>query len=143
MTIENIRLERINEPGHEFINALGNGLSAHAEQSLGRPGFHGAGIRASNSSGELIGGIQAWINWNWMQIYLVWIAENQRGRGLGSRMLIEIEAIGIERGCEYAHLDTFSFQAPTFYQRHGYEEFGVLEDYPPGQRRHYLRKKLV
>jgi hypothetical protein len=40
-------------------------------------------------------------------------------------------------------LDSFSFQAPGFYRRLGYAEFGVVEDYPPGHTRHFLKKRLA
>jgi len=42
----------------------------------------------------------------------------------------------------HAHLDTFSFQAPDFYQQRGYQVFGQLDDFPPGHRRYYLTKEL-
>ena len=46
------------------------------------------------------------------------------------------------RGCRYAHLDTFSYQARPFYDRLGYRLFGELENYPPGHSRFFLRKQL-
>jgi hypothetical protein len=39
-------------------------------------------------------------------------------------------------------LDTFSFQAPGFYQKLGYRVFGELVDFPPGHTRQYLTKRL-
>jgi iron complex outermembrane receptor protein len=51
-------------------------------------------------------------------------------------------AIGRKRGCHSAYLDTFSFQAKPFYERCGYEVFGVLEDFPKGHQRFFMRKSL-
>jgi ribosomal protein S18 acetylase RimI-like enzyme len=39
-------------------------------------------------------------------------------------------------------LDTYSFQAPGFYRKLGYEEVGRIPDYPPGQARIFLAKRL-
>lgn len=136
-------IQRLTKPDHTFINMLGDNLSEHAKQQLGTAGFRGVGVRAIDEDGKVFGGIHAWVNWNWLQIYLVWLDESARGKGLGTAMLKEIESMGRERGCEYAHLDTFSFQAPGFYERQGYLEFGRLNDYPPGNSRHYYRKKLA
>jgi hypothetical protein len=41
-----------------------------------------------------------------------------------------------------AYLDTFTFQAPKFYQRLGYREFGRLDDFPPGHARIWFWKPL-
>ncbi|MDP3936617.1 MAG: hypothetical protein Q8R92_00595 [Deltaproteobacteria bacterium] len=46
------------------------------------------------------------------------------------------------RRCAHAHLDTFSYQARPFYERHGYTLFATLDDYPPGHKRYFLRKAL-
>ncbi len=48
----------------------------------------------------------------------------------------------LARGCHGAYLDTFSFQAPDFYQKLGYEIYGKLDDFPKGHCRYFLRKKL-
>ncbi|GAQ00024.1 hypothetical protein NIES2104_65890 [Leptolyngbya sp. NIES-2104] len=39
-------------------------------------------------------------------------------------------------------MDTFSFQAPEFYQKLGYTVFGELPDFPIGHRRLFLKKVL-
>lgn len=67
---------------------------------------------------------------------------SRRSDGLGSRLLRAIELAGAERGCRHAHLDTFSYQARPFYERHGCQLFAELDDYPPGHKRYFLRKDL-
>ena len=52
------------------------------------------------------------------------------------------EEIARARGCIGIRLDTMSFQAPAFYRRLGYSEFGRIEDYPPGHTRLWFMKRL-
>ncbi len=65
-----------------------------------------------------------------------------RGLGYGSKLLETAENIARERGCTFAYLDNFSFQAQAFYEKHGYEVWGSLEDFPLGASRIYLKKSL-
>ena len=58
-------------------------------------------------------------------------------------MLDAAEAEATRRGCRGVFLESYSFQAPGFYQQLGYEEFAVLEDFPRAYRRHFLRKTLT
>jgi hypothetical protein len=46
------------------------------------------------------------------------------------------------RGAKHAYLDTFSFQAPDFYEQHGYQVFGTLDDFPAGHQRYFMTKEL-
>jgi ribosomal protein S18 acetylase RimI-like enzyme len=55
-------------------------------------------------------------------------------------MLLQAEQEAIARGCRGAWLDTYSFQARGFYERLGYAVFGILNDYPPGQKRIFCTK---
>jgi ribosomal protein S18 acetylase RimI-like enzyme len=80
--------------------------------------------------------------WDWLSIDLMWIKDDLRGRGYGSRLLTLIEDAARQRGAKHAHLDTFSFQAPGFYKKHGYQVFGELPDFPSGHTRYYLVKQL-
>ena len=70
------------------------------------------------------------------------MTEALRGRGHGRALLAVAERWALERGCRDAFLDTFSFQAPEFYRKLGWEVFGTLEDHPPGHTHYFLRKRL-
>jgi GNAT superfamily N-acetyltransferase len=129
-------------PSPDDIKRLGDGLTEHALPTTGAAGFLPLAVFARDGDARLVGGISAMVNWNWLQIALVWISPELRRSGLGSRLLSRIESAARERGCTYAHLDTFSYQARPFYERHGYELFATLDDYPSGHQRFFLRKTL-
>ena len=78
----------------------------------------------------------------WQNTYL-FVSEQLRGKRIGSKMLEAAEAEARKRGCKYAFVDTFSFQAPTFYKKHGYREIFTLEEYPYTGKRHYYTKNLL
>ena len=99
-------------------------------------------VLAHGGEGRLIGGIDGFTRWGWFSIVTLFVAEDFRRHGVGGRLLREAEQEAVRRGCHAAVVDSFSFQAPGFYLRCGYEEFGRLEDFPPGQTRHYLKKSL-
>ena len=54
--------------------------------------------------------------------------------------MAEVEAV--RRGCRAATLVTVNFQAPDFYARHGWEEFGRIAS-APGVERIFMRKTLA
>ncbi len=80
--------------------------------------------------------------WDWLYIDLLWVKDELRGRGYGRRLLTLAENEARQRGAKNAYLDTFSFQAPEFYEQLGYEVFGELQDYPAGHQRYFFTKKL-
>lgn len=70
------------------------------------------------------------------------LPEALRGSGIGSQVLQMAEAEGRRRGCRAAVLYTISFQAPEFYKKHGWREFGAIPCDPPGTSRVFLTKDL-
>jgi GNAT superfamily N-acetyltransferase len=129
-------------PSASDIEALAGGLTQHSLPITQTRGFLPLAVFARDEAGGLAGGISAFVNWNWVHVALVWVAPERRHQGLGSRLLRTVEEEAITRGCGRAHLDTFSYQARPFYERHGYRLFATLEDYPPGHQRFFLRKDL-
>ena len=130
------------EPTMTDVQVLRDGLTEHAVPTTRLPGFDPIAVFARVEDGKIVGGTFALLNWNWLDIALLWVAPALRGTGLGHRLLTTIEEVAAARGCTRAHLDTFSYQARPFYERHGYELFGTLDDYPPGHRRFFLKKAL-
>lgn len=91
----------------------------------------------------IVGGLLGGTIWHWLYIEILWVSDVLRGRGYGSRLLAEAERMAIERGCIAAQLDTMSWQALTFYERHGYTVYGVLDNFPPGHCKYFLQKPLT
>lgn len=96
-----------------------------------------------NNEGKIIAGINSKMYcWNCLYIDSLWVHANFRKKGLGVKLLNEIEKIAKKRGCKLIHLETFDFQAKDFYIKEGYEIFGVLNDCPDNHRRYYMKKNL-
>jgi ribosomal protein S18 acetylase RimI-like enzyme len=72
-----------------------------------------------------------------------WVDESQRRRGLGTRLFLAAEREARRRGCTQIVLMTFSFQAPAFYERHGFEVIATIADHPRGHRNLLMRKRLA
>ena len=141
--MSSLTLTRETDPSPADIEVLGAGLSAHATPILGSSGFEPVAVFARDVDGDIHGGVYGRINWEWLHVSLLWVNDERRGTGLGSELMTEIETLAIDRGCDKAHLDTFSYQAKPFYERLGYEVFAELLDYPHGHSRIFLRKTLT
>ncbi|MGI9270811.1 MAG: GNAT family N-acetyltransferase [Woeseiaceae bacterium] len=129
-------------PTQSDLDRLVAGLKEHSDEFTATSGFEPIAVFARDS-GELVAGASGYINWNWLNVSLLWVSTTQRGTGLGAQLLSRIEDEAVRRGCTDAHLSTFSFQAQAFYEAHEYECFAELPDYPTGHRKVFLRKRLT
>ena len=89
-----------------------------------------------------LGGLTARITQRWLFLHLLGVTREAQGTGVGSRLMRAVEDEARARDCLGVWLDTYSFQAPGFYARLGYEEVGRIPDYPPGHARVFLAKRL-
>jgi GNAT superfamily N-acetyltransferase len=93
--------------------------------------------------GKVVGGIDGLAFGGWVCIKIMWVAPALRSEGHGGRLLGRLEEEAVRLGCRNAHVDTYSFEARPFYEKHGYEMFATLDEFPPGHQKHFLRKRLV
>lgn len=88
------------------------------------------------------GGILAEVCWNWLEIHTFMVDEDIRKSGFGTKLLVEIEKIAVEKECDFIKVDTLSFQALGFYEKNGYEVFGSLDNVGRDYKHYYLKKDL-
>ncbi|HYJ81082.1 MAG TPA: GNAT family N-acetyltransferase [Longimicrobiaceae bacterium] len=131
-----------NDASEEDVRFVYDRLVAHNRARAPDPEWSYVRLFLRDGEGSIRGGLLGEIYFGWLYVSIVWVDEAHRGGGWGKRLLARAEAEAVARGCHDAWLDTFSFQAPEYYQPLGYEVFGALEDYPPGATRYFLRKRL-
>ncbi len=100
------------------------------------------GIFYEDEKGKKLAGLTGETFGNWLCIRYLFVEEHLRKEGLGSELLLTAEEEARHRGCKYAFVDTFSFQAPEFYKKHGYREVFALTEYPYTGKRYYYTKAL-
>ncbi|SDW37501.1 GNAT family N-acetyltransferase [Paenibacillus sp. PDC88] len=99
-------------------------------------------LHMKDAEGNIIGGLLSVLCWNWLEVDILWIDQNHRENGHGSSLLSEIERIAWEKKCSFIKLNTFSFQAPDFYKKHGYKIIATINDAPRGHKHYYFLKEL-
>jgi ribosomal protein S18 acetylase RimI-like enzyme len=96
-----------------------------------------------DEAGRVVGGVQGMLWGRMMHIEVLWVDENHRGAGHGSKLMTAIENYGREHGYPLVYLETASFQALPFYEGLGYQVFGELPEITTGHTMFFLKKELV
>ncbi len=78
-------------------------------------------------NGELIAGIVAGSSFGTLEIEFLFVEETYRGKGYGRMLLRHVEKRAKADGLKHVFLNTYSFQAPGFYEKEGYQQLFKLE----------------
>lgn len=130
------------KPEDSAWGIIGHGVSRFNKEQAGDNHFKRLCYLLKDPDGEIVGGVIAEVYWDWLYIDLLWIQEELRRQGFGKSLMYRMEEEARQMGAKNAYLDTFSFQAPGFYENLGYRSFGELLDFPPGQQRFFMKKEL-
>jgi ribosomal protein S18 acetylase RimI-like enzyme len=138
-----VELEFTLRPDPGDMAALSNGLDAfNATVPLAADRAKVSLAVFLRQAGQVVGGAYGDTHYGWLYLGSLWVEKSLRGTGWGRQLLGRFEAEGAALGARSVWVDTYGFQAPGFYERLGYREFGRLDDFPPGSARHFLWKAL-
>ncbi|MBY0339125.1 MAG: GNAT family N-acetyltransferase [Acetobacteraceae bacterium] len=137
-----LRISDDDYPELEAVAAIQRGLHAFNQEMGGPYDREPVTVLVRDGDEAVKGGLLGLTYWNWLFIDWLWLARDARGLGLGTQLLERAEGIARGRGCTDAYTDTFSFQAPQFWERNGWAEAGRLDGMPPGHSRIWYRKRL-
>ena len=139
---EEYQIISVDDPQEIPWGIIGGGISNFNDQQAGDDQGKNLCFVLQEPDEEIVGGVIGATHWEWFYINLMWLKEEFGGRGYGQRLLTLAEAEARQQGAKYAYLETFSFQAPGFYKKYGYEVYGELNDFPQGHKRFFLKKHL-
>ncbi len=124
-------------------DAIERGLESYNERFIGADHYKPIYIVMRDDRGDVVGGMIGGTYWNWLYVRILWVRDDCRKQGAGTRLMQLAEEEARARGCKNVHLDTFDFQALGFYNRLGYTVWGRLEEFTPGYTRFFLKKQLA
>lgn len=141
-----MKVELSVSPSEEELKAISDGIAAFNEQFLPNDSAFDSGFRfvliVRNDSGDIVGGLQASVVWSYCILELLWLSEETRGSGVGSKLMHQLEDFAQEKGLCQIRTETLDFQAKPFYEKLGYRVYGELEDTPKGHTTYFLVKEL-
>jgi len=141
--MESFRIEPQLDPTDVDVAAIDRGLHSYNQRAADLASIRRFACYAKSSEGNLVGGALARWWGTACELQQIWVDEALRRRGIGALLMQRVETLAIECGCRLIYLDTFSFQAPEFYYRLGYETACRLDGFPDGGSKFILRKSLV
>mgnify|MGYP001209482998 CR=1 FL=1 len=140
--MDDMAVEITDAPAAADKEAVREGLIEFCDRFLGPRDLTPIGVFVRGSQG-LRAGLVGETGRGVLKVALLWVAEELRGRGVGSRLLQAAEAEAVARGCRKALLDTYDFQARPFYERHGYRVFAEFDGFARGHKSFFMAKDLV
>jgi GNAT superfamily N-acetyltransferase len=127
---------------HAIAQQLDDEIVAFNLEATGIRDFSELLIAETDDHGAVAAGIYGWSWGRTCWIDALWVRGDRRGQDVGSRLLTAAEEEARARRCTQVALHTHSFQAPAFYERHGFEIVGTLDGDPEGHTELLLRKRL-
>jgi GNAT superfamily N-acetyltransferase len=130
-------------PDPALETVLDTGLADYNAEQTGVRDWRAMAVAVRDpDTGEPVGGLLGRTTLGLFFLDLFYLPEHLRRSGIGSRALRMAEEEAVRRGCRAAMLITINIQAPEFYARHGWEEFGRVASMP-GVERVLMRKTLA
>jgi len=140
--MSDIRIESDPHASESLKQVVVDHLDAYNIAVTGMSEYSPINLFLRDDGREVLGGLLGAIWGGVLFVRILWVAQALRGQGHGRRLLEAAERRAVERGCRHVFIDTFSFQAPGFYEKQGYEIYGRADDWPVGHAHYFLRKDL-
>lgn len=133
-------------------NKLSDDIKRKIFQGFGRQAIKSTGIDGLSEdpisfeihdNDDFVGAVVVQLFWGQLHIKYLFVEEKYRGQGLGRQLLKYALNFGKNHGCDFAFVETMSFQAPEFYRKMGFRIEFSREGYAKNTAFHYLKKILV
>ncbi|MHC8401730.1 GNAT family N-acetyltransferase [Pseudomonas sp. MDT1-17] len=138
-----LRIELSQNPTDAEEHAIVLPLRAYNASKAGVTVPEPIALIVRDDNDEILGGLYGRMFYQWLYVELLSVPEQARGQGMGTKLMQMAEDLARKKECIGIWLDTFDFQAPEFYKKLGYSEFGQIADYPPGHKRFFFQKRLT
>lgn len=118
------------------------GFSRHAKAMTGHDEKFPSRAFIATDKGSFAGAIVVELFWGALHLKYIYVEDEYRGKGVGSKLIESAVNYGKDNKCPFAFVETMSFQALDFYRKAGFELEFTRRGFKHGTSFHYLRKSL-
>jgi GNAT superfamily N-acetyltransferase len=126
----------------EIREALWQGVKAFNQPYTGNIITQPFSLSIRDESSKVVAGIYGFTFLDHARVEYTWVNESYRKQGLGRKLFQKLDEYCRSKGCSVIQLDTFDFQAPSFYEKIGFEYIGTVFEWSCGYDCYFMRKKL-
>jgi len=137
-----LRIEREFAADSPNAESLQKKINDYNVEVTGRRDWRPVTCLLRGAGDSVVGGMVGDVWGAWLHVRVMWVEAPFRRQGHGARLLQAAEELAHEHDCIGVYLETFSFQASSWYPRFGYEVVGSVEDFPPGHSYYILQKRF-
>ena len=135
-------IDLLPEADKDAEKAVYDALRAYNIDRFGPSGYKALQIALRDNEGKVIGGLMGETARGWLFIKLLFVPEEQRGKGLATRMLQMAEDEARVRGCTGMQIDTMSPEALALYLRYAFRIAGRIEGLSGGHDLIWLTRRI-
>jgi ribosomal protein S18 acetylase RimI-like enzyme len=129
------------QPSEREKRAFYEGFKAFNRQHTPADHLHFV-FTAQTQTGCVVGGVDGVSYWGRLHVDNLFVSADWRGLGIGRQLMEMAELLARDRGCLGINVDTFTFQAPGFYEKLGFQKIGEVNGYLNDYRRIYYTKNF-
>ncbi|AIF80914.1 hypothetical protein I862_01755 [endosymbiont of Acanthamoeba sp. UWC8] len=126
----------------QIKSTIFKGFAEHAIERTGINGINDAISFVAYRGTEFIGAMVVDLFWGQLHIKYLYIKKEYRGQNLGNQLTEHALNFGRSHKCDFAFVETMSFQALDFYIKLGFKLEFTRDGYAKNTSFHYLRKYL-
>ncbi|WDY53527.1 GNAT family N-acetyltransferase [Vibrio fluvialis] len=116
-------------PSDEEIDRIYQGLKNFNQRAVPEVNDETFAILVRDEQGNVVGGLTGVFFITSVQVRFLWLSEAIRKQGIGNQLISQLELMCAEKKIGNIMVDTYTYQAPLFYESHGFEEIGRYKDY--------------
>ncbi|HEX5703895.1 MAG TPA: GNAT family N-acetyltransferase [Pyrinomonadaceae bacterium] len=136
----NVELDE--DPRSEDFRTLVDGVRLFNRDRTGEEWPRPVAFYARDAERRIIAGVQGTLWGRSMHIDVLWVDEQHRACGYGSKLMTAVESYAAAHAHPLLYLETTSFQALPFYEELGYRIFGELPQISEGHTLYFLMKEV-
>ena len=136
-----MNLELVTNPTMEKIADFHHGLRDYNSEFVSEE-FIPLRAVITDDADQVIAGIDGMAHWDKLHVSILWVHADHKGNALGTQLIEWAEEQGRTMGYHSVVVDTMSFQAPGFYLKLGYTQFGETRNYEGSHGRLYFEKGI-